>query len=151
MKLQFLMEYNVGLRQPFERIGSGPFGTRGVAAKTGGSFSGPRLNGKVLPTGGDWYLVDANGVARLDVRITLETDDGALIYVMYYGIRRKEPDSPPRPADGADEYGDMYYMIAPRFETGDERYAWLNDLVCVAEGKGVVGGVAYRVYAVVND
>jgi len=42
-------------------------------------------------------------------------------------------------------------MTAPRFETGDERYAWLNDLVCVGEGRSTEDGVAYRVYAVVND
>ena len=49
------------------------------------------------------------------------------------------------------EYGEIYFMTAPRFETGDERYAWLNDLVCVGEGKRLTEGVAYRVYAVVNS
>jgi hypothetical protein len=45
----------------------------------------------------------------------------------------------------------MYFMTTPVFETGDERYWWLNDLVCVAEGKLTADGASYRVYAVMND
>lgn len=151
MKLEFLMEYTATLRQPFEEVGPGPWGTRRIVSVTGGTFEGPRLKGKLLPTGGDWLLTDADGVSRLDVRITLETDDGALIYVQYFGVIREDPTRPPRPAGEPAEYGDRYFMTAPRFETGDERYKWLNSLVTVAEGKTAPGGVSYRVYAVVND
>ncbi len=86
------------------------------------------------------------------MRATLETEDGAYIYVQYYGIG-KPPDtaSPEAGERRSAEYGDRYIMTAPRFETGDERYAWLSELVCVAEGKRTEDGMAYRVYAVVND
>ena len=151
MKLEPLMEYSATLRRPPERPGPGPFGNRTVWSVTGGAFQGPKLRGKILPTGGDWILADAEGVGRLDVRATLETDDGALIYLQYFGINRPEPGRPPRAPGELAQYGDRYFMTAPRFETGDERYRWLNGLVCVAEGKGTPDGVAYRVFAVENS
>jgi hypothetical protein len=81
----------------------------------------------------------------------LETEDGALIYLQYYGVARPNEDRPAAQPGQTSEYGDAYFMTAPRFETGDERYAWLNSLVCVAESKRTETGVGYRVYAVVND
>jgi len=151
MKLEFLMEYTADLQQPPRNTGAGPFGTRGLAVVTGGSFEGPRLKGKIWAGGGDWWLLGPDGVLRLDVRGTFETDDGALIYGQYYGVARPEAGSPVAQPGETSEYGDAYFMTTPRFETGDERYVWLNGLVCVAEGKRMEQGVAYRVYAVVND
>ena len=151
MKLKFLMEYSASLRPGPEAIGTGPLGTRRIVSVLGGSFEGPRLKGKLLPTGGDWLLVDSEGVVRLDVRATFETDDGALIYLQYTGIGRPDATRPTRAAGEPAEYGDSYFMTTPRFETGDERYKWLNNLVCVGEGKRVPEGVAYRFYAAVND
>jgi hypothetical protein len=81
---------------------------------------------------------------------TFETDDGALIYAQYYGVLRPEGDRPLAQPGQPSEYGDAYFMTTPRFETGDERYSWLNGLICVAEGKRTARGLSYRVYAVVN-
>lgn len=149
MKLDYLMEYEATLRRPAEIVGSGPFGDRVIVSVTGGTFAGPKLRGTLMPTGGDWVL-SKDGVVRLDVRITLVTDDGATIYVQYHGVKRPE-EGKPAPAPGAEtHYGDEYFMTSPRFETGDPRYAWLNGLVTVGEGRMTPGGVAYRVYAVVN-
>ena len=53
-------------------------------------------------------------------------------------------------AGGATEYGDVYFMTQPRFETGDPRYAWLNSVVAVGEGRVRPSAVEYRVYEVVN-
>ena len=152
MKLEFVCEYSADLREESDVIGSGPFGTRLVANVTGGVCDGPRLKGTILPSGGDWVLSDAKGVIRLDVRATIQTHDGANVYVQYYGVGR--PNEPGGPAFGGkrpSEYGDHYFMTQPRFETGDERYQWLNELVCVGEGRLTEKGVAYRVYAVMND
>ncbi len=151
MKLEFLMEFTADVQRPSRNTGAGPFGTRGLAVLAGGSFEGSRLKGKLWAGGGDWGLRDPDGVMRLDIRATFETDDGALIYGQYFGVLRPEAGRPiPQPGEASD-YGDAYFMTTPRFETGDERYAWLNGLVCVAEGKRTEQGVAYRVYTVVND
>jgi len=148
MKLEFLMEYTADLQRPTRDTGAGPFGTRGLAVVTGGNFEGPRLKGTIWAGGGDWWLRGSDEVLRLDVRATFETDDGALIYAQYYGVNAGRPVAQ---RGQTSEYGDAYFMTTPRFETGDDRYAWLNRLVCVAEGKRTEQGVAYRVYAVVND
>jgi hypothetical protein len=152
MKLEFLMEYTADLQRPTRYTGAGPFGTRGIAVTTtGGRFEGPRLKGTILAGGGDWFLEGSDGVQRVDVRVTFETDDGALIYVQYYGILRPQAGKPVPQRGVASDYGDAYFMTTPRFETGDQRYYWINDLVCVAEGKRRTQGVAYRIYALVND
>ena len=67
-------------------IQGGPAGTRRIVNVTGGSIDGPRLRGTILPPGGDWITVRADGTAKLDVRLTIETDDGALILMTYTGI-----------------------------------------------------------------
>lgn len=152
MKFEFLVEFNAVLRRPGTQIGTGPSGTRMVVDVTGGSFEGPRLKGELLSSGGDWWVRDAKDVTRLDVRVTLVTDDGANIYLQYVGIREAaDPSAPQTGERQSTEYGEQYFMTAPRFETGDERYAWLNELICVGEGRVTDDGVAYRVYAVVND
>ena len=85
MKCEFLMTYRAELKAPVE-VGSVPYGNRMFFEITGGTFEGPRLRGKILGGGGDWLLIDAQGVARLDVRGVFATDDGARIYVQYPGV-----------------------------------------------------------------
>ena len=75
-----------------QAVGAVPHGTRFVFPITGGTFEGERLRGKVLPGGGDWAILRADGVLELDLRITLETDDGALIHMTFDGIRHGPPD-----------------------------------------------------------
>ncbi len=151
MKLEPLMTFRAELRPPVD-VGSTPHGRRMIFEVIGGSFEGPRLRGKALTGGGDWMLLDAEGVGRLDVRGTLETDDGAMIYVQYYGvIVMNEKVQAALAAGGETGFGDTYFMTQPRFETGDERYAWLNKIVAVAEGRVLPNAVEYRVFACVND
>src|SRR5256884_5385990 len=84
-----------------QKIGSVPHGTRVTALIASGHFEGPRLRGKVLPGGGDWTLLRGDGVLELDLRITLETDDGALIHMTSFGLRHEPaagiPSLPPGP------------------------------------------------------
>jgi hypothetical protein len=115
----------------------------------GGDFSGPRLRGQVLPGGGDWLLFRNDGAGLLDVRITLRTDDGALIFVTYRGITNMEARLRQRILDGEEVSPSLYYFrITPYFETSAESYAWLNKLVAVGVGKRRKTGVAYSIYAV---
>lgn len=118
-------------------IPDGPQGTRVVATVAGGSFTGERLRGTVAPTAaGDWVSVRADGTMKLDVRLTLLTDDGAMILMTYNGI-------------GWTEGGVTTLRTAPLFETGDARYSWLNGVQGVAVGEVTPAGVVYEVYRVV--
>ncbi len=85
MRLEHMMHLHADLKPPVD-VGPGPFGTRQIFDVTGGRFEGPGLNGSVVASGADWILVGGDGVGRLDVRATLRTDDGALVYVKYPGV-----------------------------------------------------------------
>ena len=108
----------------------GPSGTRVLITVTGGNVRGARVNGELL-SGGDWVTMRANGVGKLDVRLTIRTDDDAVIYMEYTGLIG----------------GDRIARTAPLFQTGDERYAWLNDVQAIALGSPAPGEVTYEVYA----
>lgn len=150
MKLEPLMTVHADLKAPLD-IGTGPYGTRLVFDVTGGHFEGARLRGTLIPSGGDWLLIDTEGVGHLDVRITLETEDGARLYVQYYGVLVVN-DHVNRALShgGSTEYGETYFMTQPRYETGDARYQWLNSVMAVAEGRLASSAVEYQVFALVH-
>lgn len=131
-------------------IGNGPFGKRVIAEVTEGTVKGPRINGEVMPgTGGDWVLIGADGTFYLDVRLTIRTDDGAFIYMTYYGIRQGEPEVLARlDRSEAVDPSEYYFRTVPMFETGDERYAWLNGIVAVGLGDRTPRGPMYSVHQV---
>ena len=149
MNLEYECTYHATLKEPVN-VGAGPYGNRLIFEVTGGRFEGPRLNGQVLTGGGDWLLVGADGWGRLDVRAQVLTDDGAAIYVSYFGVLEMNEQVQRAAADGSGtEYADQYFRTAPRFETGDPRYAWLNHTLFVAEGHLRAGrAVEYKVYRV---
>ncbi|MFJ9038098.1 DUF3237 domain-containing protein [Streptomyces sp. NPDC102406] len=130
-------------------MGAGPLGRRVFFGATGGRFEGPRLRGEVLPSGGDWALFRSDGSMALDVRLTLRTHDGELLHMTYNGRLITPPGARADVADLARRHlvdpARYYFRTNPLFETGSTRYAWLNDIVCVATGYLVEGGVAYRV------
>jgi len=131
LPVEFLFSLTV-TTNPNGIIANGPSGTRVVVDASSGTFEGPKLKGIVKGPGGDWVTVRPDGVMQLDVRVLLETDDGANILMQYKGI-------------GID--GGANIRTAPLFETGDERYAWLNSVQAVAHGSVGEGTVSYDVYA----
>jgi hypothetical protein len=148
IELEPLMHLNVSL-EPARELGDTPLGRRRIIGITGGKFSGPRLAGRILPGGADWQLVRADGVAFLDARYTLETDDGAQIYVRNKGYRHGPKDVLERVARGEDVDPALYYMRAtPWFETSAPRYGWLNRAICVASGARRATSVELDVYEV---
>ncbi|WP_322796338.1 DUF3237 domain-containing protein [Tepidiforma sp.] len=129
----FTMTANVA---PPTVIQGGPQGSRMIVSVPGGTFEGPKLKGTVVPhSGGDWVTLRPDGSMKLDVRLTLLTEDGAAILVTYTGIGA-------RTAEG----GTKVYST-PQFETGAEKYAWLNSVQAVGIGSTTPGGVTYEVYA----
>ena len=148
MRLQALFKADIELA-PAQELGVGPLGRRRIIAITGGKFAGERLSGRVLPGGADWQVLRADGVAELDARYTLETADGALIYVRNHGFRHGPAEVLTRLAAGENIDPAQYYMrTTPLFETGDERYAWLNRIVCVASGARRPTAVELEVFQV---
>ncbi|MDP6690157.1 MAG: DUF3237 domain-containing protein [Alphaproteobacteria bacterium] len=130
-------------------LGRTPLGKRYIADVTGGKFEGPELRGRALPGGGDWAVVRPDHVLQLDVRVTLETDDGALIYMSYRGLRHGSKEVTARLAAGEDvDPSEYYFRTSPCFETGSEKYGWLNNIVCVGLGRAVPDGVVYRVFKI---
>ena len=117
---------------------------------TGGKVEGERINGRVGSGGGDWILVGPDGWGRLDVRLQIHTDDGADIYVQYFGVvEYNEAAVGANEGKGSSDYPDHYFRTAPRLETGDPRYDWVNRTLFVAEGRLHPGPVVeYRVYRV---
>ncbi len=153
VETEFLFEARVALSEPMH-VGAGPEGYRMIVSVAGGRFTGPRLNGEVVPmSGADWSRIRSDGSGALDVRMCFKTDDGALIYVHWHGLMvfdeaerdyaldfAKKDDSA-----GASRY---YFRTAPQFETGDPRYAWLNKIIAVSKSRTGGGGVVHRVFAV---
>ncbi|HTM60818.1 MAG TPA: DUF3237 domain-containing protein [Burkholderiales bacterium] len=134
---------------PVQELGDSPLGRRRIIPITGGTFRGERLSGRVLPGGADWQVIRGDGVAELDARYTLETDDQALIYVRNFGYRHGPADVIQRLAAGEPVDPALYYMrTTPRFETGAERYQWLNRIICVATGARRKAAVELDVYEV---
>jgi hypothetical protein len=148
LQLTPLLQADITLA-PAQELGESPLGRRRIINITGGTFRGERLAGKVLPGGADWQVIRADGVADLDARYTLETSDGALIYVRNHGYRHGPADVLKKLAAGEDVDPSLYYMrTSPLFETGDARYAWLNRLICVGTGARKKSSVHLEIFEV---
>ncbi len=134
IKTEFLCRIEVAL-EPIRDLGDTPLGRRRIIGITGGKFSGARLSGRILPGGADWQVIRSDGVAYLDARYTLETGDGALIYVNNKGYRHGPKEVIERLAKGEEVDPALYYMrTTPWFETSAPDYAWLNRTICVGTG-----------------
>ena len=141
--------YEIAMDAESDDLGQTPLGRRRIVRVTGGTFEGPRFRGTVLSGGGDWLVERADGVRQLDVRITLRTDDGALIYAHYPDLFHAGPGVMDRLLRGETvDPSEYYFRTAPMFETAAEKYAWLNRVLAVGIGRRTSRQVCYTVYAV---
>lgn len=115
-------------------VGAVPGGDRSIGEFKAATVIGERINATLAgPAGADWILRNGR-VGKIDVRMTLKTDDGALIYVSYGGrLLLAHRDGP-------------VAVVAPTFETGDERYAWLNDIQAIGRGTLTAGPEGARLH-----
>jgi hypothetical protein len=150
MNTRLLMLLHVIVGAP-QQIGAVPHGTRRTVPLSGGTFEGPRLRGTVLPGGSaDWLLSRSDGVQELDLRVTLETDDGALISMRSFGLRHGPADVIAALGRGeAVDPATYYFRTTPRFETAHPSYAFLNRIVAVASGDRRADGPIYTIHEVV--
>lgn len=145
--------YQVACRPP-HKVGDGPYGGRQYFEMTGGRGEGPRFKGKLLGAGSDWMLTGPDGFMRMDVRVQIETDDGAILCAHYFGPaeaneKLKRAVTACAPTEFADQSIRSYWVL----ETGDLRYAWVNQTVFVGQGRLLPAGLSllgfeHRVYRV---
>lgn len=129
-------------------MGQGRGGARRIIPIVGGTVSGPKLNGRVLNIGADWQTVYATGLAQLDTRYAFETDDGAVIEILNFGLRHGPDAVMARVAKGETVDPSEYYMRThARLETGDPRYEWVNRTLFVGTGGRNKNSVEIALYA----
>ncbi|MBN1255601.1 MAG: DUF3237 domain-containing protein [Deltaproteobacteria bacterium] len=146
--LRFLYSSLITVAKPLP-VGQGPYGERRIINITGGVFDGPRLSGRVLPGGADWQIIRRDGIAELEARYTLETNDGALIYIYNRGVRHGPKEVIERVAAGEKvDPREYYFRTTPFFETGSPEYTWLNGIVAVAVGERRASEVLITTYEV---
>ncbi|SDR52841.1 Protein of unknown function [Rhizobiales bacterium GAS191] len=147
LDVEHLCDFSIDF-EPVQRFNT-PRGMRMIYVVKHGVAEGPRLRGEFLKGGGDWIIVGPDRVATLDVRATLKTDDGELIFVTNTGRARLTPEISAKLATGAlIRWDEMFTRSSPLFETGAEKYAWLNSTVTIAVNEFSLSHVNYRIYSV---
>src|SRR6202162_2805261 len=137
------------LGEPLD-LGDVAQGHRRIVPQTGGTFTGPELNGKLLPgVSADWQIVLPDGTALGDIRYTLQTDGGALLYVQSRGVRHGSPEVLERLGRGEDVDPSEYtFRTSTRIETAAPRLDWLNKGIFISAGARHASGVIYDTYLV---
>jgi Protein of unknown function (DUF3237) len=125
-------------------------GRRRIVPLTGGTFTGPELNGKLLPgSSADWQIVLPDGTALGDIRYTLQTNDGDLLYVQSRGVRHGSPEVLERLARGEDVDATEYtFRTSTQIETAAPALDWLNKGVFISVGARQPDRVIYETYLV---
>ena len=129
-------------------IGATPFGTRHIDMLGEGSFEGPKLRGVVIG-GMDQKIFRSDGAMNPNVRLVLKTDDEALIYMSYTGIRHGSKEVMERIASGEEVDTSEYYLRnTPYFETSAPQYDWINRIVSVGIGRRMPDHAAYDIFEI---
>jgi hypothetical protein len=130
-------------------VGTVPLGRRHIDMLGAGKFEGPRLKGEVLSGGMDVKTLRSDGALNPDVRLVLKTDDGALIFMQYRGVRHGPPEVMARIARGEPVQPTEYYLRnTPYFETAAPKYDWLNRIVAVGVGRRMPEHGEYDVFQI---
>jgi len=146
--LEHVCDLKVEIGPPIE-MGQGRAGTRRIIPIIGGIVTGKNINGRVLNLGADWQTIFRDGLAELDTRYGIETDDGETIEVRNYGYRHGPPEVLAAIARGEEVSPDDYYMRThARLETGAERYQWVNETLFVGTGVRKDASVHISLFAI---
>lgn len=130
VRVEHLMDVAVELVPP--QFIPTPLGIRLNYVLKGGTCEDARVRGTILPGGGDWILRGKDNIGRIDIRATLETDDGELNYVTMLEVVETPEDAPQRLAAGERlAWNEIRMRTTPRFETGAARYTWLNSVIAI--------------------
>jgi hypothetical protein len=143
----YRLEATVG--EPLE-LGDIAQGRRRIVLLTGGTFAGPELNGRLLPgSSADWQTVLPDGTVLVDIRYTLQSGDGNLLYVQSRGVRHGSADVLARLAQGEDVDASEYtFRTSTQIETAAPALDWLNKGVFISVGGRRPGAVIYETYLI---
>ncbi|RUS48883.1 DUF3237 domain-containing protein [Cohnella sp. AR92] len=134
---------------PVQELGATPKGARKMIPILGGRFSGPKIEGIILPGGADWQLIRNDGVAEVKALYTMKTADGTMIYIVNRGYRHGPKEVMSRLAAGEPvSPEDYYFRTTPVFEVEDGRYGWLNRTLMVGIGERTKESVRIRFYEI---
>ncbi len=146
LEFAFLIRAEIG-----EALNAGPApsGERLHIPITGGTVTGPMLNGRIIPGGSDWPLIRQDGASQISARYTIIADDGAPIYVRNNGLRVSSPEILARLRAGeAVDPADYYFRSTPCFEAPVGPHGWLNQTIFIASLGRTEAGVLISVYRV---
>jgi hypothetical protein len=151
VELEYEMTYAETIEGPLGRTSGSPFGERLCWQVTTATLRGPRIDATSAMPGTDWMRLGSDGIRRQDLRAQLITDDGELVLFRYdlALIRSSERFLAALAAGEATEFDDQYMRIAPHFEVGAGRYAWLGESLFLGRGR-LTGqkAIAYEIYRV---
>jgi hypothetical protein len=121
--------------------------------RDGGWAKGPAISGVLKSPGADWLQVFADGTVKLDVRLTIQADDDALIYMTYNGVARHSDTSLEKYEAGEEiDAKEMYFVTAPTMRTSSKKYSWLNHVQLLGKmtklKSGAEGFVEYDIFVV---
>ena len=135
LKMEFAFKAEITVDKIMD-LGTTQHGNRRIIPITGGKFEGPDIKGVIVPGGADWQIVRTDGVAELEARYTLRSDDDGLIYVVNKGYRHGPSEVMRRLAKGEPvDPKEYYFRTTPTFETSVAKYNWLTRHVFVAAGE----------------
>jgi len=148
-RLTYVYRLEATLGEPLD-MGDVSQGRRRIVPQTGGAFTGPELNGRLLPgASADWQTVLPDGTAIGDIRYTLKTNDGALLYVQSQSVRHGPPEVLARLASGEEvDASDYTFRAATQIETASRELDWLNRGVFISVGARTPRSVIYDTYLV---
>ena len=148
-RLSLVYRLEASVREPLE-LGDTAMGHRRIVPLTGGTFTGPDISGTLVPGGsGDWQTILPDGTALGDIRYTLRTKAGDLLYVQSRSVRHGSPEVLARLGRGEDVDPSEYtFRTATQIETGAPDLEWLNKGVFICVGGRQAAGVIYEAYLV---
>ena len=146
IETEYLMTLDAPLDPAFQAVGQRLV----VNVPAGGTVHGPKINGTIIPPAGDWLTPMPDGTLRLDVRLTIKTDDGELILAEYNGVIVPSKEVMDRFGKGeVITSNDEYFVIAPRFTTASKKYEWINQLQTVGKMISIQNTrIKYDIFAV---
>lgn len=148
LKSEFLFTFTIRVTALHD-IGGAPAGTLHIDMLGAGTFKGPRLEGEVLGGGMDMKRLRGDGAMSPNVRLVLRTNDDALIFMHYQGVRHGPADVMARIAAGEEVDPGAYYLRnTPYFETSAAKYDWLNRIVAVGVGRRMPDHASYDVFQI---